>query len=57
MSDSDSAFRGYNHNEEQFFQNRLSDNNAVLEPVKLNYHHALGVIDVFAKNLKCILST
>jgi hypothetical protein len=33
----------------------LSDNNAVLEPVKLN-HHALGVIDVFAKNLKRVLS-
>jgi hypothetical protein len=28
----------------------------VLEPVKLNDHHALGVIDIFAKNLKRVLS-
>jgi hypothetical protein len=34
----------------------LSDNNAVLEPVKLNDHNALGVIDNFAKNLKRVLS-
>jgi hypothetical protein len=34
----------------------LSNNNAVLEPVKLNDHHALGVIDIFAKNLKRVLS-
>ena len=34
----------------------MSNNNAVLEPVKLNDHHALGVIDVFAKNLKRVLS-
>ena len=56
MSDSDSAFRGDNRGEEQKLQKILSDNNAVLEPVKLNDHHALGVIDVFAKNLKRILS-
>ena len=29
---------------------------SILEPVKLNDHHALGVIDVFAKNLKRVLS-
>jgi hypothetical protein len=34
----------------------LGNNNAVLEPVALNDHHSLGVIDVFAKNLKHILS-
>ncbi len=34
----------------------MSDNNAVLEPVKMSDHDALGVIDVFAKNLKCVLS-
>ncbi len=34
----------------------MSNNNAVLEPVKLNHHHALGVIDIFAKNLKLVLS-
>ena len=56
MSDSDSAFRGDNRGEEQNFQKILNDNNAVLEPVKLNDHHALGVIDIFAKNLKRILS-
>jgi hypothetical protein len=56
MSDSDSAFKGDNRNEEQNFQKVLSDNNAVLEPVKLNDHRALGVIDVFAKNLKRVLS-
>jgi hypothetical protein len=56
MSDSDSAFKGNDRNEDQNFQKILSDNNAVLEPVKLNDHHALGVIDVFAKNLKRVLS-
>ena len=56
MSDSDSAFKGNNRSEDQNFQKILSDNNAVLEPVKLNDHHALGVIDVFAKNLKRVLS-
>ena len=54
MSDSDSAFKGDDRNEDQNFQKILSDNNA--EPVKLNDHHALGVIDVFAKNLKRVLS-
>ena len=56
MSDSDSAFKGDGRDEDQNFQKILSDNNAVLEPVKLNDHHALGVIDVFAKNLKRVLS-
>ena len=56
MSDSDSAFKGANRSDEQNFQKILSNNNAVLEPVKLNDHHALGVIDVFAKNLKRVLS-
>jgi hypothetical protein len=56
MSDSDSACKGDNRSEDQNFQKTLSDNNAVLEPVKLNDHHALGVIDVFAKNLKRVLS-
>jgi len=56
MSDSDSAFKGESRNEDQNFQKILSDNNAVLEPVKLNDHNALGVIDNFAKNLKRVLS-
>jgi hypothetical protein len=56
MSDSDSAFRGDDREEDQNFQKVLSNNNAVLEPVKLNDHSALGVIDVFAKNLKRILT-
>jgi hypothetical protein len=34
----------------------LSNNNAVIGPVKLNDHHTLGVIDIFAKNLKRVLS-
>ena len=34
----------------------MSDNNAVLEPVKLNDHEALGIIDSFAKVLKRIIS-
>jgi hypothetical protein len=51
MSDSDSAFKADNRDEEQNFQRVLSDNNAVLEPAKLNDHNALRVIDVFAKNL------
>ena len=56
MSDSDSAFQGDNRDEEQNFQKVLSDNNAVLESVKLNDHSALGIIDVFAKNLKRVLT-
>ena len=56
MSDSDAAFRGDNRDEDQNFQKILSNNNAVLEPVKLNDHHAMGVIDIFAKNLKRVLS-
>ena len=56
MSDSDSAFKGDDRNEDQNFQKILSDNNAVLEPVILNNHHALGIIDNFAKNLKRVLS-
>jgi hypothetical protein len=56
MSDSDTAFRGDNRDEDQNFQKILSNNNAVLEPVKLNDHHALGVIDMFAKNLQRVLS-
>ena len=46
MSDSDAAFQGNNRDEDQNFQKILSNNNAVLEPVKLNDHHALGIIDV-----------
>ena len=56
MSDSDSAFKGSGRDYDQNFQKVLSDNNAVLEPVKLNDHHALGIIDVFAKILKRIIS-
>jgi hypothetical protein len=56
MSDSDSAFKRDDRNEEQKFQKILSNNNAVLKPVKLNDHGALRVIDVFAKNLKRVLS-
>ena len=39
-----------------FSKKILSDNNAVLEPEQRNDHHALGVIDIFAKNLKRVLS-
>ena len=56
MSDSDAAFQGNNRDEDQNFQKILSNNNAVLEPVILNNHHALGIIDAFAKNLKRVLS-
>ena len=56
MSDSDAAFKGSNRDEDQNFQKTLSNNNAVLEPVTLNDHHALGIIDNFAKTLKRILS-
>ena len=56
MSDSDAAFKGSNRDEDQNFQKILSNNNAVLEPVTLNDHHALGIIDNFAKTLKRILS-
>ncbi len=56
MIDSDSAFKGTNLDEDQNFQKILTDDYAVLEPVKLNDHFALGVIDLFAKNLKQILS-
>ncbi len=56
MSDSDAAFRGDNRDEDHNFQKILSNNNAVLELVKLSDHHALGVIDIFGKNLKRVLS-
>ena len=56
MSDSDSAFKGDERVDEQNFQKVMSDNNAVLEQVKLNDHSALGVIDRFAKTLKIILT-
>jgi hypothetical protein len=56
MSDSDAAFRGDNRAEDQNFQKKLSNKNAVLEPVKLNDHHALRIIDIFAKNLKRVVS-
>ncbi len=39
MSDSDIAFKGTNRDEDQKFQKVLSNNNAVLKPVKLNDHH------------------
>ena len=51
MSDSDSAFKGDDRDEDQNFQKILSDNNAVLEHVKLNDHHALGVIGLGPKLL------
>ena len=54
MSDSDAAFKGSNRDEDQNFQKILSNNNAVLEPVTLNDHHALDIIDNFAKTLKRI---
>ncbi len=41
MSDNDAAFRADNHDEDQNFQKILSDNNTVLEPVKLNDHMEL----------------
>ncbi len=57
MSDSDAAFiEVITVMRTKKFQKILSNNNAVLEAVKLNDHHALGVIDIFAKNLKCVLS-
>ncbi len=56
MSDSDGAFKGEDRNDDQNFQKVLNENNAVLEPIKLNDHSALGIIDVFAKNLKRILT-
>ena len=56
MFDSDSAFKGHERVDEQKFQKVMSDNNAVLEQVKLNDHSALGVIDRFAKTLKIILT-
>ncbi len=56
ISDSDSSFWGDNRDKDHFFQKMLSNNNAVLEPVKLNYHHASGVIDIFAKSFNRVLS-
>jgi hypothetical protein len=56
MSDSDSAFKGENRNEEENFQKVLENNNTVLDRIKLNDHNALGIIDNFAKHLKRILS-
>ena len=50
MADSDSAFKT------DEFNKVLDDNNAVLENVKLNDHHALGCIDRFARTLKTVLT-
>jgi hypothetical protein len=53
MDDSDASFKGNKRNEDQNFQKEIHrNNNALLEPVKHNDHHAIGVIDMFAKNLK-----
>ncbi len=34
----------------------MRNNNAALEPVKLNDQYALGVVDICAKNLELVLS-
>jgi hypothetical protein len=57
ISDLDSAFSGSGRDYDQNLQKVSSDNNAVLELVKLNDHHALeSIIDAFAKVLKRIIS-
>jgi hypothetical protein len=43
MSDSDSALRGENRDEDKKIQKILSNSSAVFEPVKLNDHHALDI--------------
>ncbi len=56
MSNSDEHLEEITAMGTNFFQKTLSNNNAMYEPVKSNDLHALGVIDVFAKNLKKVLS-
>ena len=56
MSDSDGAFKGDNRDDTENFQQVLNNHNAVLDPVKNQDHHALGIIDAFAKNLKRTLT-
>jgi hypothetical protein len=57
MSDIDAAFKGTDCDDDQTLQKILSDNNAVFEPVKRNGHDARAVTDVFAKNLRRVLSS
>ncbi len=46
------VFRGNDRDIDKNIQIVFSDNNTVLEPVKLNDHNGLEIIDVFAKYLK-----
>ena len=55
MSDSDSSFLGgSNQGDERDFNKVMDDNDSILEP-KNQDHHALAIIDRFARALKTIL--
>ena len=57
MSDSDSSFLGgSNQGDEKDFNKVMDDNDSILEPVKYQDHHALGIIDRFTITLKTILT-
>ena len=57
MSDLDSSFLGgSNQGDEKDFNKVMDDNDSILEPVKNQDHHALGIIDRFAHTLKTILT-
>ena len=57
MSDSDSSFLGgSNQGDERDFNKVMDDNDSILDPVKNQDHHALAIIDRFARTLKTILT-
>ena len=57
MSDSDSSFLGgSNQGDERDFNKIMDDNDSILDPVKNQDHHSLGIIDRFARTLKTILT-
>lgn len=51
VSDNDSSFMG------KQFQNLINHHNIIHEPNKIGDHHALGIIDRFARTLKTIINT
>ena len=57
ISNSDSSFSvGVNQGDEKDFNKVMDDNDRILEPVKNQDHHALGIIHRFARTIKTILT-
>ena len=57
MRDSDSSvLGGQDKGDEKDFNKVMDDNDSILEPVKNQDHHTLGIVDRFARILKTILT-